>query len=32
MLLVNVRVLYYFIQETLVQVDVINFKAQKVKQ
>lgn len=31
-LLVNAHVSYYFIQEPLVQVNVINFKVQKVKQ
>lgn len=30
MLLVNVHVLYYFIQETLVHANVMNFKVQKV--
>lgn len=32
MLLVNVHVLYYFNQKTLVQLDAINSKVQKVKQ
>lgn len=32
MLLVNVHVLYCFIQESSVQVKAINFKVQKVKQ
>lgn len=32
MLFVSVHLLYYFIQETIVQVNVINFKAEKVRQ